>query len=125
MVMPAALALLAGAVACLCLPALPGSGWFVAASIVGAGGALASRWWGGSPLRFVAIMAFGFGACGLHASAALSTRLPPAFEGHDLRISGRVVELPVVEERRVRFLFQVDADAAQHDAMRGKRLRLA
>ena len=115
-----ALALLAGVGACLWLPGLPA--WPVLAVLLLVGIALARR---GGALRIAGVLLFGVGFAGLHAAHALHQQIPAALEGTALEASGRIVELPLHEPRRTRFEFVVDADAAQPQALRGKRLRIA
>ena len=115
-----ALALLAGVGACLWLPGLPA--WPVLAVLLLVGIALARR---GGSLRIAGVLLFGVGFAGLHAAHALHQQIPAALEGRALEPSGRIVELPLHEPRRTRFEFVVDADAAQPQALRGKRLRIA
>jgi competence protein ComEC len=115
----AAVAFLAGCAACLHLPALPssrGMAWGLA------GGAL--LWAVGRRARLAGVFACGFALAGLHAAAALSLRLPLALEGADVVVSGRVVDLPVVEPGRMRFRFRVDGDLRQPRALRGRLLQL-
>ena len=116
----ASMALLAGAVACLWLPAL--SPWPVHAVAMVAGPWLAWRW---PRLRLPALFLLGFGWAGLQAGLALSDRLPAGLEKRELVVHGRVIDLPQAEPRRTRFQFRVDDDDSQLPALRGKRLQLA
>ena len=123
-----AVALVAGAVACLFLPALPGWPWIALVGAAGACGVFAlrrrhARWT--SVAMWMAMFALGFAWTGAHAWRALDARLPAAMEGRDVRITGRVVELPVVEDRRMRFAFRIDDDATQPAALRDRLVRLA
>src|SRR5437868_14633833 len=60
----------------------------------------------------------------MHAHFALP---PPAhaLAGSDTRIAGRIVDLPVIEPRRVRFHLRVDDTPDQPEALRGRLVRLA
>jgi competence protein ComEC len=98
-----AAALLLGCAACLQLPVLPSLRSLVLAL---AGGLL--LWGFGWRLRFAGALVCGLALAGLHASAAMALRLPAAFEGADVTLSGRVVDLPVVEPGHTRFRFRTD-----------------
>jgi competence protein ComEC len=113
-----ALALLAGCVSSLLLPAFAPIWCAVLAIIVGASG-----WYVGGIARVAGTLLLGFGLCTLQADRALDAQLPPKMEGKVVEISGRVVELPVREPKRTRFRFLVEGDAPA--ALRGKTLRLA
>ena len=115
-----ALALLAGIVACLCLPRLPL--WWLLALTALPGLALWTRdgW-----RRVLGAGLFGFALCGLHAAYVLHQQLPLSMERHDASVSGRIVDLPAHEPRRTRFRFRVDDDDAQPLALRGRLLQLA
>ena len=113
-------ALLAGVLGCLLLPQLLWRPVLVALLVVGAG-----LIWRGGRWRFAGMLLLGMGYAGLHAAFALQAQLPPALEKRVLELSGRVVELPVHEERRTRFEFVVDADQSQPAELRGRRLRIA
>lgn len=116
----AAFALIAGVALCLRLPSLPHWGWL--SGLLAAGALLwcrRDRW------RHVGVLLAGFAVCGLHATWSLALQLPPALERSDVELSGKVLELPLHEERRTRFLFRVDATAEQPEALRGRQLRLA
>jgi competence protein ComEC len=120
-----ALALLAGAGACLLMPRLPPWPWLALMMVAGAV-LIGLRWGRWSSLgRLSGVVIFGLGLTGLHASVTLSGQLPVALEQHDLSITGRVVDLPQHDVRSSRFQFLVDGDAAQPLAVRGKRLQLA
>ena len=116
-----ALGLLAGVGGCLMLSRLPPWPMLAAAFAIGFGLWLQRD--GGT--RIAGVLLLGFGLAGLHAAATLTRQLPAALEQRDAVVSGRVVELPVVEPRRTRFLFRVDADAAQPLPLRGRLLRLS
>ena len=90
-----ALALLAGCVASLLLPAFAPT-WCAALAIV----AGSAGWYGGGIARIAGTLLLGFGLCTLQADRALDAQLPPAMEGKVVEITGRVVELPVREPKR-------------------------
>src|SRR3546814_6417647 len=71
-----AAALFGGVVACLRLPALAPVAWAVAALLVGV-----ALWWRGGWPRCIGAALCGFALASLHASAALSLRLPATLEG--------------------------------------------
>ena len=113
-----ALALLAGCVASLLLPAFAPI-WFGSTCIaIGAAG-----WCAGGLARGIGTLLLGFGLCTLQADRALDAQLPPAMEGHAVEISGRIVDLPIREPKRTRFRLVVDGDS--NAALRGKTLQLA
>ena len=114
-----AAALLAGVGGCLLLPALPPT-WLLW-TLLSAGAALACY---GDARRLVGICLFGIAMTGLQAAHALDLQLPAALERTAQVVQGRIVELPVHEPRRTRFVFVVDDVASQPDALRGRRLRL-
>ncbi|MFS8064264.1 MAG: DNA internalization-related competence protein ComEC/Rec2, partial [Luteimonas sp.] len=115
-----ALALLTGVGSCLCLPRL--LPWPLLAIGFATGLAL---WLRPGGTRVAAALLCGFSLAGLHAAFSLALQLPPTFEGQDLAVSGRVIELPRHEPRRTRFLLRVDRNAAQPAPLRGKLLQLA
>lgn len=110
---------LAGIGMVLWMPALPFP-WLRWAALL-AGLAL----WVGSRVPWSGALLAGAGWAALHAGWALQAQLPPALERGVVAIAGTVVSLPEVEPRRTRFRFRVDDDAAQPDAVRGRRLQLA
>ncbi len=116
----ASVALLAGVVACLWLPAL--APWPVQAALIAVGLGLA---WRKPGLRWPGLFLVGFSWAGLQAGWVLSTQLPMRLEKQELAISGRIIDLPQNEPRRTRFQFRVDDDPAQLPELRGKRLQLA
>ncbi|KLJ01345.1 DNA internalization-related competence protein ComEC/Rec2 [Luteimonas sp. FCS-9] len=115
-----AAALVLGASACLALPALPPA-WALVVSLA-TGAAAWGR--GRAGLRLAGACLFGVALCGLHATHALSLRLPPDLARSDVVVAGRVVGLPTHEAQRTRFEFRVDDDAAP-PALRGRLLRLS
>ena len=116
----AALALLAGVVACLWLPALPRWPWLALAFAIGF-----ALWLRSSRQRLAGALLCGFALAGLHASVALALQLPATLEGHDLALSGQVVELPRHEPGRTRFRFRVDGGVSQPVSLRGRLLQLS
>ena len=124
-----AIALLAGAVLALCLPwPLPAwSCWAIGALAFAAGAATLAHLHGAwrRLLAIAAIASVGFAIAGWHATTAMALRLPVALEGAEVALRGRILELPVGEPRRVRFLLRVDDDPSQLPALRGRLLRLS
>jgi competence protein ComEC len=116
-----AVALLAGVGGCLLLPELPP--WPLLAAMFAAGFALWLR--RDDARRIAGAMLLGFGLAGLHAAATFANQLPGELEQRDAIVSGRIVELPVSEPRRTRFLLRVDADTSQPSRLRGRLLRVA
>lgn len=116
----ASLALLAGVWICLWLPALAAWPW---SALMLMGGAW--LWIRGERWRVLGPLLVGLGLAGLHAAHALSIQLPADWAQRDVLVSGRIADLPDHEPRRTRFLFRVDADAAQPAPLRGQTLRLA
>lgn len=117
----AACALLVGVACLLALPATPP--WWCSALLAGAGvwlWARSRRTW-----RLCGVLLVGLGLCGLHASRSLAQQLPPALEGGDVALIGRVLGLPQHEARRTRFEFRVEDDGSVPTALRGARLRLS
>ncbi len=114
-----AVALLAGCMVCLLMPAL--LPWPVCIGLLLVGAWLA---WRGGRLRLLGMLLGGCGFTGLHAAHALDLQLPLALENKVLTVSGRIDELPVHESRRTRFEFVVDDDGAEPSALRGTRLRV-
>lgn len=117
----AAAAQVAGALACLMLPALPPVAVLAVLLPVG----LIVWWHRRDHWRWAAAALFGFGLCGLHAAASLHAQLPPAHERDDFQVAGRVIGLPVHEARRTRFDLRVHDDPALPAFLRGARLRLS
>ena len=115
-----ALALLVGTGSCLCLPGLPP--WPLLGMAAVAGFACWLRGW---RFRALGLLLAGFGWAGLQATMVLSSQLPPSWEKRDLAIEGRIDNLPEFEQRRTRFRFRVDDDAAQPEPLRGKLLQLS
>lgn len=114
-----AAALLAGVTACLLLPALPPR-WLLALLLAGSLPLLRM-----ATLRLVGMLLAGLAMAGLGAGHALDAQLPQALQGRALAVRGHIVELPVHEAPRTRFRFEVDDDASQPVALRGKTLQLA
>ena len=115
-----ALALLAGAAACLCLPRLMPWPLLAVSVVVGVAWGLRAR-----HCRALGLLLAGFGWTGLHGVNVLCSQLPPSWEKRDVVIQGRIDNLPESGPRRTRFQFLVDGDAAQPDPLRGKLLQLS
>lgn len=116
----AAASLLGGVGALLSLPSLPGLA--VLAMLLPGGLVVWARrgalWWLGPFLVGAAL-------AGLHVAWALSLQLPPGWEGREVRVSGRIVELPDHQARRTSFMLRADAGIEQPDPLRGRLLRLS
>ena len=120
-----ALALLAGVCACLWMPWLlpwPASIGLMLAGIVLGWDGLRRRSAASLPVAWALL---GLALAGLHAAHSLGVQLPAGLERSDAQVRGRVVDLPVHETARTRFVFRVDDDAAQPHPLRGRTLRLA
>lgn len=118
--LPSAVALLLGCLTALTLPRLPPVWVLWIFLFVGVMLAVALRRasWSG-------VLLFGFASCCLHGQSGLQHQLPLAFEGRDLVLRGRIVDLPIPETRRTRFLLRVDTDQDQEPALRGRLLQLS
>lgn len=112
--------LLAGVVAALWCPVLLPR-WSYAGALLLAMPAARLRSWG---LPAAALLA-GFGLAGLHAGYVLAQQLPPAWEGREVVVRGRVEDLPQPDPRRTRFVLRIDDDAAQPAVLRGRRVQVA
>lgn len=113
-------AVLLGMVAVLWSPALPPVAVLWLGLVAGIGG-----WCAGARWRWTGAMLAGAAWAGLHATWSFSAQLPPAWEGRDVIVSGRVVGLPEPQARRTRFLLRVDDADTQPAPLRGKLVRLA
>jgi len=118
------LALLAGILLCLRLPAAPPS-WVPAAAALLAALAVHRRWPRHRGRVALAVALFGFALCALHLRHALALQLPLAMEGGEVALTGRVEDLPQHEARRTRFVLRVDDIPSMPQALRGQRVRLA
>ena len=115
-----AMALLAGATLALFLPwTLPG---WLCAGLGACAGVAYVRW---PRLAWLAVLLAGLAWSGQRASWALAGWLPPALEGQEVQVTGRVLELPDAETRRTRFLLRVDRAADIPAALRGRRLQVS
>ncbi len=117
-------ALLAGATAALWAPwAVP---WpaAVAAFVAGVWG-----WWMArgrtSWLCAAALFLCGGAWASLYAGWTLERNVPPALEGREVQVAGRIVDLPDHQARRTRFLLAVASEPATPPALRGRRLQVA
>ena len=122
-----ALLLTGGALGCLRLPVLPPAWSLGCVALAIAALVLAPRCRQPPfriPARCIAIVFAGAWLAGINAHLALA---PPAhtFAGSDTRIAGRIVDLPVIEPRRVRFHLRVDDAPGQPETLRGRVVRLA
>jgi competence protein ComEC len=114
-----ALAMLVGALLALSQAALPSLALLAALAI------LALAIWIGLPRwRLPAALLAGFALTAAHGSLALQARLPHAFEGRDLVVSGRVGGLPQSAPGHARLDFVVEAGEGEAAELKGRRLRL-
>ena len=119
----AAMAMVAGAMACLFAPVLvpaPVIGFVIAFVAIAYATRCAPR-----AIWFAVLGVLAFAWTTWHVANALASRLPAEREGNTLRVSGRIVDLPIVEPRRVRFLLRVDDHPSNPAALRDGLLRLA
>ena len=120
-----ALALLAGILLCLRLPAPPPAWALIVASALAVLGLCprlrAQRRWTVPG----AVLLAGCVLCALHVHHALALQLPPMLQDQEVALSGRIVDLPQHEARRTRFVLQVDDAATIPSALRGQRVQLA
>lgn len=114
-----AAALLAGVTACLLLPALPPH-WLLALLAAAALPLLRA-----AQLRPLGMLLLGLAFAGWQAGSVLDAQLPHALQGASPFVEGRIVELPIHEQRRTRFRFVVDNLPSQPAALRGRTLQLA
>lgn len=115
-----AAALLAGTTACMLLPRLPPP-WMALLALAAAIALLRRH----GAARVAGALLLGLGWAALHGAHALSQQLPHDWERRELALRGTVVELPVREARRVRFVFEVDDADDQPPPLRGRVLRLS
>lgn len=102
----AALALLLGIGLCLAVPALPSWPWWCALGVL-----LPALygWWRWMGLRrLLAILLAGFGLTGAHALWVLDGQLSPLLELGEVKVVGKLVDLPRPESRRTRFWLEVE-----------------
>ncbi len=112
--------LLAGMLCALWLPDPPSWSWLVPAAVAGL---VLIR--GEGLRRGVGVCLLGFACAGMVVLSTLGLQLPPTMEHREFALRGTVVELPMHEARRTRFVFEVGGDGSQPRALRGKRLQLA
>lgn len=95
-----AMAFLLGCLLCLSLKDLPGPGWIFLLVLI------AVLWH-----RQVVVLAFIFGLlwAGFQAQSHVNNRLSADLVGQDLLISGKIIDIPSVRERSIRFEFAPDA----------------
>lgn len=73
----------------------------------------------------LAIVLLGLALAAAHATSSMALRLPSTLEREDVRVRGRIVDLPVEEGRRTRFHLRVDDEDTEHTDLRGRLLRLS
>lgn len=110
--------LVLGALACMQLPVLLPL-WLCAPLAVAAGAGWLARWRG----RGWAMAVFGLAWATLHGHWALHRQMPPAAPAQDVRVHGRVVELPHSGPGYTRFVLRVD-EAGALPSLRGTRLQV-
>jgi competence protein ComEC len=114
-----AVGLLLGGTAAMALPqALPA--WLCWSVIVAGLPLLACVGW-----RLVAAFAIGLVWAVLVASWGMAARLPPALEGADLLVRGRIVDLPRVAPDRLQFGFAIEHGEGLAQPLAGRRVRLS
>lgn len=114
-----AAALLAGTLGALLLPAVPPWPLLLVAVAAGLAG-----WCRSGHGRWAGALLCGFAVAGLHAGHALSVQLPPE-DAFDVRVSGRVVDLPDHQARRTGFGFRIESGAAGGEDLAGRLARLS
>ncbi|CCP10855.1 ComE operon protein 3 [Stenotrophomonas maltophilia SKK35] len=110
--------LVLGALACMQLPVLLPL-WLCAPLAVTAVAGWLARWRG----RGWAMAVFGLAWATLHGHWALHRQMPPAAPAQDVRVLGRVVDLPHSGPDYTRFLLHVD-EAGALPSLRGTRLQV-
>ncbi|RBI56633.1 DNA internalization-related competence protein ComEC/Rec2, partial [Xanthomonas oryzae pv. oryzae] len=111
-----AAALLLGVVACAWSPALLSRMLYASCVCVALLGIGITMWrrprW--SPLLVLLFtVSLGFGLMGWQVAVALQAQLLPQDEAREVSSRGRVVGLPIAEQRRTRFQLLVDEDQSQ------------
>lgn len=97
-----ALAMLAGVLALLALPRLPGTGWLACAALAAV---LVLAW---RRSRWLVFLPLGFAWCWQNADGRLMARLDPSLEGRTLSVSGWVRSLPETHGPLTSFEFEVE-----------------
>ncbi|KFA34504.1 transporter [Xanthomonas vasicola pv. vasculorum NCPPB 206] len=123
-----AAALLLGVVACAWSPALLPRMLYASCVCVALLGIGMTMWRGPrwrARLVLLTTVLLGFGLMGWQVGGALQAQLLPQDEAREMTVRGRIVGLPIAEQRRTRFQLRVDEDQAQHSALRGKLVQLA
>jgi len=115
-----AAAVLLGVLAALQLPTLP-PGWALSVAL-----ALAVGGWyrGARALRLLGAAGFGFAWALIVAQGALALRLPVALQGEDVKVQGRIVDLPERRASGWRFALRIDGAEPRAQALLGRRVRL-
>ncbi|KGK58254.1 transporter [Xanthomonas cannabis pv. phaseoli] len=125
---PVAAAMLLGVVGCAWSPAVLPRALYIGCLLAGVLiiGIVLWRWpRHGAWMLGLATVSLGFGLTGWHATTVLQSQLLPGDEARERAVQGRIIGLPVAEQRRTRFQLRVDADRTQPQALRGKLLQLA
>ncbi|AUJ12762.1 DNA internalization-related competence protein ComEC/Rec2 [Xanthomonas oryzae pv. oryzae] len=123
-----AAALLLGVVACAWSPALLSRMLYascVCVALLGIGITMWRRPRWSALLVLLFTVSLGFGLMGWQVAGALQAQLLPQDEAREVTLRGRVVGLPIAEQRRTRFQLRVEEDQSQPAGLRGKLLQLA
>ena len=118
---PTAVALLAGMLLATRLPQLPAWGWIALICMAGLAAWLRGRF----AMRVAGACLLGAGLLMAQGAWRMQAQLPVAMELREATVAGRIIELPLHEERRTRFDLRVDDAPDQPDALRGRLLRLS
>lgn len=116
-----AAALLLGMLLATRLPQLPPVGWIMGVLLVGAFGWLRGKHVG----RICGAFLLGLGLLAGQGAWRMATILPASLELREATISGRIIDLPIHDQRRTRFDLVVDDASGEAAVLRGKRLRLS
>jgi competence protein ComEC len=99
-------------------------GWIYAALLAASALAAGSCFWlpssrlAGAAATLVFALLFGFGLTGLRASMFQASALPPALEGRDIALTGRVLAMPQRNDDGLRFRFAVESARLDGAAVR-------
>lgn len=118
---PNAAALLLGMLLATRLPQLPPIWLIGAVLLIGLIGWLRGK----QLMQVIGAFLLGLGLLMGQGAWRMSALLPASLELREATISGRIVDLPIHDERRTRFDFLVDDAASEAKALRGQRLRLS
>ncbi len=116
-----AAALLLGMLLATRLPQLPPIGLIVGTLLVGAVGWLRGK----HAWRIGGAFLLGLGLLAGQGAWRMAAVLPASLELREATISGRIIDLPIHDERRTRFDLKVDDASGEAAVLHGKRLRLS